>query len=46
MIEKCLNYIHQNPVRAELVASDYEYLYSSASDYCGKKGLVAIDFLD
>lgn len=26
-------YIHQNPVRAEFVVNDYEYLYSSASEF-------------
>ena len=40
-----LNYIHENPVRAGLVAEPSHYLYSSASDYEGKKGLLDIDFL-
>jgi len=40
-----LNYIHQNPVRAGLVAEPEHYLYSSASNYAGKKGLIDIDFL-
>ena len=35
-----LNYIHENPVRAGLVK---EHLYSSATDYEGKKGLLEID---
>jgi putative transposase len=40
-----LNYIHQNPTRARLVAEPEHYLYSSASNYAGKKGLIDIDFL-
>jgi REP element-mobilizing transposase RayT len=40
-----LNYIHENPVRAGLVAEPSHYLYSSAADYEGKKGLIEIDFL-
>lgn len=40
-----LNYIHQNPVRAGLVAEAGQYLYSSAADYEGKKGITVIDLL-
>ena len=40
-----LNYIHENPVRAGLVAEASHYLYSSAPNYEGKKGLMEIDFL-
>jgi putative transposase len=35
-----LNYIHDNPVRAGLVWQPEDYLYSSATDYAGKKGLI------
>lgn len=38
-----LNYIHNNPVRAGLVELPEDYLYSSARDYQGKKGLIEID---
>ena len=38
-----LNYIHNNPVRAGLVEQPEDYLYSSARDYKGKKGLIEID---
>lgn len=41
-----LNYIHQNPVRAGLVANPASYLYSSAANYEGRKGLIDIDFLN
>ncbi len=37
-----LNYVHQNPVRQEIVASPEEYLYSSARDYAGGKGLLDV----
>ncbi len=40
-----LNYIHQNPVRAGLVAEPNHYLYSSASNYETGKGLIEIDYL-
>ncbi len=31
----CMNYIHQNPVKANLVKKPEDWLYSSASDYAG-----------
>lgn len=40
-----LNYIHENPVRAGLVTEPSQYLYSSAADYEGRKGLIEIDLL-
>ncbi|MBS1621376.1 MAG: transposase [Bacteroidetes bacterium] len=40
-----LNYIHENPVRAGFVAEPSHYLYSSAANYEGKKGIMEIDFL-
>lgn len=42
--EQKLNYIHQNPVKQETVAQPEEYLYSSAVDYAGGKGLLKITF--
>ena len=41
-----LDYIHLNPVKAALVANAYEYIYSSASDYYGKPGLVKINLIE
>ena len=38
-----INYIHNNPVRAEIVAEPHHYLYSSAIDYSGGKGLLPVD---
>ena len=33
--QTCFNYIHQNPVKANLVKSTIEWEYSSARDYAG-----------
>ena len=43
-IKDRLHYIHGNPVRNGLVFNDWDYVYSSATDYQGKKGLVNIEF--
>jgi REP element-mobilizing transposase RayT len=37
-----LNYIHQNPVKAEIVNRAEDYRYSSAIDYAGGKGLLDV----
>jgi REP element-mobilizing transposase RayT len=37
-----LNYIHENPVKAELVNRAEDYRYSSAIDWAGAKGLLEI----
>lgn len=39
-----IDYSHYNPVRAEMVAEPHHYMYSSAIDYAGGKGLVKIVF--
>ncbi|NJR76945.1 MAG: hypothetical protein HC773_32230 [Scytonema sp. CRU_2_7] len=40
-----LNYLHQNPVIANIVRNMEDYYYSSAIDYNGGKGLVPISHL-
>ncbi|MFN8323467.1 MAG: hypothetical protein U0T74_12475 [Chitinophagales bacterium] len=40
------NYTHDNPVRAGIVDEAKYYLYSSARDYAGLKGLVNIKMID
>ena len=40
-----LNYIHMNPVRAEIVTEPHHYLYSSALNYAGEKGLLDVQFI-
>lgn len=37
-----VNYIHMNPVRQEIVEHPEDYLYSSARDYAGMKGLLDV----
>jgi len=41
--EQKLHYIHYNPVEALIVEEPEEYLFSSARDYSGKKGLVKVE---
>jgi putative transposase len=45
MFEERINYLHNNPVEAGLVANASDYLYHSAIDYEGGKGLIGIDLL-
>ena len=37
-----VNYIHNNPVKQEIVERPEDYLYSSARDYAGLKGLLTV----
>ena len=46
MIDSKLNYLHQNSVKAEIVSKPEDYLWSSAGDYAGIKGLIDIEFLE
>lgn len=41
-----IDYLHNNPVVARLVNSPENYVYSSASDYCGIRGLLPVTILD
>ena len=40
-----MNYIHNNPVKAEFVNNPEEYRYSSAIDYAGGNGLLKIELI-
>lgn len=40
MIDEKLNYVHFNPVEEGIVFRPEDYLYSSALDYAGEKGLL------
>jgi REP element-mobilizing transposase RayT len=40
VIDEKINYVHNNPVDAGLVFRPEDYLYSSAKDYAGEKGLL------
>lgn len=43
--EKILH-IHENPVRDRIVSQPEDYIFSSARDYIGKKGLVNVTVID
>ena len=45
MFEERINYLHNNAVEAGWVAGSSDYIYSSALDYEGVKGLIEIDLL-
>lgn len=45
VIDQKLNYLHNNPVKAGFVENPEDYVYSSAKDYAGEKGLLDIEFL-
>ncbi|MEP4667856.1 MAG: hypothetical protein ABJZ91_03500 [Cyclobacteriaceae bacterium] len=45
MIEQKLGYIHQNPIKEGHVHEREFYVYSSAGDYAGHKGLLASQML-
>ena len=46
VISQKLTYLHNNPVEAGIVSLAEQYLYSSASNYCGQSGLIEIEILD
>ena len=41
-----LDYIHDNPVRAEIVSYPEHYIYSSAVNYAGEQGLLEVTLLE
>jgi REP element-mobilizing transposase RayT len=45
LMEQKLNYIHQNPVKAGFVSEPHHYVYSSAIDYYGGKGLIDVELI-
>ena len=46
MIDQRLDYLHNNPVASDRVQQPENYLYSSAMDYSGSKGLLAIEKIE
>jgi len=44
-LEQKLDYIHRNPVEAEIVDEPEYYWYSSARDYAGKRGLLKVELV-
>jgi len=45
IINRCLNYVHNNPVKAEYVVKPQDWYWSSAKDYAGIKGPLEIEFI-
>ncbi len=45
LFDEKLEYIHQNPVKAEFVFEASQYVYSSASNYSGKSGLIDVEIV-
>jgi len=45
MIERRINYIHENPVKTGVVADAEDYLYSSARNYAGLSSVIDIDLI-
>lgn len=43
VIDQKLEYLHNNPVEEGIVEQAEEYVYSSARDYAGQKGLLDIE---
>ena len=46
MLQQKIDYLHHNPVRIGVVERPEDWLYSSARDYAGGKGLIELDALD
>lgn len=46
MKEQKLDYLHENPVVSGFVSKTADYLYSSARDYCGEKGLLEVKLIE
>lgn len=46
MMDQKLDYLHNNPVVAGIVDKPEAYVYSSARDYCGIKGLLDIELIE
>jgi putative transposase len=46
IMDQKLEYVHENPVKEGFVDKPEDYLYSSARDYAGSKGLLEIEFLE
>ncbi len=46
LLDQKLDYIHNNPVKAGFVDEPEAYLYSSARDYAGVKGLIDVELIE
>ena len=46
MMDQKLRYVHENPVESGFVGEASEWIYSSASDYEGRKGLLEVKLIE
>ena len=46
LMQQKLDYIHSNPIEEGIVREPQDYVYSSAIDYAGGKGLLKINFIE
>jgi hypothetical protein len=46
VLQQRVDYIHNNPVEMGFVAEPQHWMYSSAIDYSGGKGMIELYFLD
>jgi len=46
MLRQKIDYLHLNPVRIGVVARPEDWVYSSAGDYAGEKGIMELDVFD
>jgi len=46
ILEQKLNYIHENPIKEEIVINEEDYIYSSAINYAGGQGQLNITIIE
>jgi len=46
MLSERLKYLHDNPMKAGFVEKPEHWLYSSAVDYCGRKGMLDVTLIE
>lgn len=46
MLDQKLDYLHMHPVKAGIVDDASHYVYSSARDYYGLKGLLELELIE
>ena len=46
IIQQKLDYIHNNPIKEGIVFKAEDYVFSSAVDYCGEKGMLDIVLIE
>ena len=46
LMDQKLDYIHNNPVKSGFVENPEDYLYNSARDYSGLKGLIEVNLIE